>query len=133
MATAKGQASFQPTYEATPHFGHMAEAMRRCIQECLSCFSTCEQTLAHCLRKGGRHAAVDHVKLLLDCAETCRTSAAMMSRESAFHQRQCLMCADVCKACEESCEEFGDDAQMKACADACRSCSNACRAMTTTA
>jgi hypothetical protein len=39
------------------------------------------------------------------------------------------MCADVCKACEESCEQFPDDAQLKACADACRSCAEACRAM----
>jgi hypothetical protein len=132
--TEKGLSGFQATFAATPHFGHMAEAMQRCIEECLSCFSTCEQTLAHCLKKGGKHAAPDHVRLLLDCAETCRASAAMMSRESAFHHRMCSLCAEVCKACEESCETFGDqDAQMKACADACRSCWSACKAMTTTA
>ncbi|GEJ55411.1 four-helix bundle copper-binding protein [Anaeromyxobacter diazotrophicus] len=129
MATASGQTSWQPGFQATPHFGHMAEQLRRCIQECLSCFSVCEQTLAHCLRKGGKHAAAEHVKLLVDCAECCRAGASMMSRESAFHARMCALCADVCKACEESCEEFRDDQQMTACADACRSCHDACRAM----
>lgn len=130
MATASGkQQSFHPTFQATPHFGHMAEQMQRCIQECLSCFSVCEQTLAHCLKKGGRHAAPELAKLLVDCSESCRMSAAMMSRESAFHARHCMLCADICKACEEACEELQDDAQMKACADACRSCSQACRSM----
>jgi hypothetical protein len=69
------------------------------------------------------------MKALVDCAESCRMSAAMMSRESNFHARHCALCADICKACEEACEEFPDDAQMKACADACRSCFEACRAM----
>jgi hypothetical protein len=127
MATTQGQ--YQPAFHATPHFGHMAEQMQRCIDECLSCFSVCEQTLAHCLKKGGKHAAPDLVKLLVDCAESCRMSAGMMSRESAFHARHCMLCADICKACEEACEEFGNDAQMKACADACRSCAESCRTM----
>ncbi len=69
------------------------------------------------------------MKALFDCAESCRMSAAMMSRESRFHARHCALCADVCKACEEACEAFPDDAQMKACADACRACFQACRAM----
>ncbi|WP_242345178.1 four-helix bundle copper-binding protein [Anaeromyxobacter terrae] len=129
MATVSGQQGFQATFQATPHFSHMDEQMRRCIQECLSCFSVCEQTLAHCLKKGGKHAAADHVKLLMDCAESCRMSAALLSRESVFHLHQCATCAEICKACEESCEEFAGDAQMKACADACRSCAEACSTM----
>lgn len=129
MASTRGQQPFQPMFEGTPHFGHMGEQMQRCIQECLSCFSVCSQTLSHCLRKGGKHAAPELAKVLVDCAESCQLSAAMMSRESAFHARHCMLCADICKACEEACEEFPDDAQMKACADACRACSAACRAM----
>jgi hypothetical protein len=131
MATTQsgGRTTFQAHFEASPHFGHMAEQMQRCIQECLSCFSICEQTLAHALKRGGRHATADLTRALLDCAESCRMSAAMMSRESAFHARQCALCADVCKACEEACEAFADDPQMKACADACRSCFESCRTM----
>jgi hypothetical protein len=128
MATTQS-AGFQAAFQSTPHFGHMAAQMQRCIEECLSCFSVCEQTLAHCLKKGGKHAAPELMKALVDCAESCRMSAAMMSRESSFHARQCALCADICKACEEACEEFPDDAQMKACADACRSCFEACRQM----
>jgi hypothetical protein len=131
MATTTSQHGFEAAFLASPHFSHMAEQMQRCIEECLSCLSTCEQTIVHCLKKGGRHAQPDHIRLLMDCAESCRMSASMMSRESRFHARHCALCADICKACEESCEEFPDDAQMKACADACRSCFEACRAMGT--
>ena len=56
-------------------------------------------------------------------------SAAMMLRESQFHSAHCALCADICKACEESCEEFSGDAVMKACEDACRKCAESCRRM----
>jgi hypothetical protein len=129
--TTQGSQPFQPLFQSSPHFGHMGERMQRCIQECLSCFSICEQTLAHGLKKGGKHADPQLMKALVDCAESCRMSAGMMSRESTFHARHCALCADICKACEEACEELPDDAQMKACADACRSCFEACRSMGT--
>jgi hypothetical protein len=128
MGTATSQQAFQ-AFQSTPHFSHMAEQMRRCIQECMSCASICQQTLAHCLRKGGKHADPQHAQLLMDCAESCSTSVSMMSRESPFHARHCGLCADICKACEEACERFPDDAQMRACADACRSCFESCRSM----
>ncbi len=129
MATTTGSQTLHPVFQDTPHYVHMGEQMQRCIEACMSCFSVCEQTLAHCLKKGGRHASPERVKLLLDCAESCRMSVSMLSRESTYHLQQCALCAQVCKACEESCEEFGDDAQMKACADACRTCADACRRM----
>jgi len=43
--------------------------------------------------------------------------------------RHCALCAEICKACEESCEEFAGDATMKACEDACRRCFESCRRM----
>jgi hypothetical protein len=129
MANVTGQQGTQATFRSTPQFSQMDALMRRCIEECLSCFSVCEQTLAHCLKQGGKHVEEEHLKLLIDCAESCRMSAALMSRESQFHHRHCAMCAQICKACEESCEEFGAEPQMKACADACRSCFEACSQM----
>ena len=108
---------------------HDHDDLQACIEECLNCHIACTTTAQYCLAQGGRHADADHVGLLLDCAEMCQTSAMMMARNSSFHARHCALCADVCKACEESCEQFGADAQMKACADACRTCHEACREM----
>lgn len=129
MQTGQQGTGTQASYQSTPQFRQMDQLLQRCIEECLSCAVVCEQTLAYCLKQGGKHAEEEQIKLLIDCAESCRMSAAMMSRGSRFHARHCAMCAEICKACEESCEEFGDEPQLKACADACRSCFESCRQM----
>lgn len=43
---------------------HKTAEMERCIEECLDCASVCLETIAHCLAKGGEHAAADHITLL---------------------------------------------------------------------
>ena len=110
-----------------PH--SISAEMQECIQNCIDCARSCKETLAHCLSKGGKHAAEAHIRLLIDCAEACDMSASMMLRGSEFHAQHCALCADICKACEESCEEFPDDATMKRCEDACRRCFESCRRM----
>ena len=105
------------------------ERMRECIQECHECHDICLQTVAHCLGMGGEHAAPDHIRLLLDCAEICQTSANFMSRMSDFHGQVCAVCAEVCERCAVDCERFGNDKMMQQCAEACRSCASSCREM----
>lgn len=103
--------------------------MRRCIENCSDCHNICVETSAHCLEIGGRHAEAAHVRLLLDCAEICLTSANFMLRGSELHGRTCAVCAEVCERCATSCETFGDDPLMKQCAEICRRCAESCRKM----
>jgi len=118
------------THATGQHTGHdMAREMQQCIQECLTCHSTCLQAVSHCLQMGGKHADPRHITLLLDCAEICQTSANFMLRGSALHGRTCGVCAEVCERCAQSCEQMGDDATMRACADECRRCAESCRHM----
>jgi hypothetical protein len=107
----------------------MEQEMQQCIQNCLSCHSICLSTVTHCLQQGGHHAGSGHIRLLLDCAEICQTSANFMLRGSDLHPRTCGVCAEVCTRCAEDCARFGDDAQMQACAAACRRCADSCRYM----
>jgi MinD superfamily P-loop ATPase len=86
-------------------------------------------TVTYCLQKGGNHAEQSHIRLLLDCAEICETSANFMLRTSELHARTCGVCAEVCERCAQDCDRMGDDAQMKACADMCRRCAESCRQM----
>jgi hypothetical protein len=110
--------------------GHaMSQEMQECIQNCLTCHSVCMQTIQHCLRIGGKHAAHTHIRLLMDCAEICQTSANFMLRGSELHQWTCATCAEVCKRCDQECREMGDDRWMLACADACKRCTESCRQM----
>ncbi len=110
--------------------GHqMSQEMQACIATCQECHSTCLQTVTYCLQQGGRHAEAAHIRVLLDCAELCQTSANFMLRGSELHGRICGVCAEVCERCAQDCDQFGDDPQMRACAEACRRCAGSCRHM----
>jgi hypothetical protein len=108
---------------------HNNEAAQQCIRECQQCFAACLENLTHCLSKGERHAAPDHIVALLDCADASQTAAAFMLRQSPHHPQVCDVCAQVCDACANSCEQIGDDERMRACADECRRCAESCRQM----
>ena len=104
--------------------------MDECVQNCTDCHRACLETVAHCLQLGGERAENSHVRLLLDCADICRTSADFMIRGSVMHRRTCGVCADICERCAADCERMaGDDARMRACAEVCRRCAESCRQM----
>lgn len=103
--------------------------MQQCIQNCTECHNICVATVTHCLQMGGPRAEANHIRLLLDCAEICATSANFMLRGSDLHGRSCGVCAEVCARCAEACARFGDDPQMQACAEMCRRCAESCRRM----
>ena len=105
------------------------ERMRACIDECHTCHDSCLESVTHCLQMGGEHAEPNHIRLLLDCAEICQTSADFMLRMSNFHTQTCGVCADICERCAEDRERFGDDQMMQQCAHACHSCTESCRKM----
>ncbi len=106
---------------------HMNEQLQQCIEECLRCHRECVTMASHhCLEVGGRHVEPRHLRLMLACAEICRTSAYFMELRVEQHKRTCAVCAEVCEACAKSCEEVGDMAQ---CVEACRRCAESCRQM----
>ena len=103
--------------------------MLRCIEQCSTCHQTCLATVTHCLEMGGDHAEASHIRLLLDCAQICQTSADFMLRRSPLHTATCHVCAAICERCAEDCARFRDDEVMAACAEACRRCAESCRQM----
>lgn len=106
---------------------HSDPAMQACVDECLSCYKACTQTVFHhCLEVGGEHASTAHLSLMTACAEICRTAAHFMLIGSAHHKHLCRECAEICEQCASDCERLGD---MQDCVDACRACAASCRAM----
>ncbi|MEN6616085.1 MAG: four-helix bundle copper-binding protein [Syntrophorhabdus sp.] len=103
--------------------------MEECIRKCIECYRVCTETTMHCLEKGGKHAEQSHIRLMIDCAEMCGTSAHFMVRKSVFHGRTCGVCAEICQTCAEDCQRFPDDPAMKHCAEVCMSCAESCRSM----
>ena len=121
--------------EASPHTAatsepHMTEELRKCIHLCQDCHTLCVQMIGQCLRLGGRHAAHDHIRVLMDCAQMCMIAADYLTRESVIHGRVCGVCAEICRLCAESCEQVAaDDQLVKRCAEMCRRCADSCKHM----
>jgi len=104
--------------------------MQQCIQNCTECHHVCLETITHCLQMGGKHAESQHIRLMLDCAQICQTSADLMIRSSDLHHLTCGVCAEVCARCADDCERIDpDNEQMRRCAEACRRCAESCRQM----
>ena len=110
---------------------HRNAEMEECIRNCVDCHHICLETVSHCLQKGGHHAEHQHIRLLLDCAQICQTSADFMLRGSDLHKYTCDVCAEVCERCAADCERMAmaSDEQMQACAEVCRRCAESCRRM----
>ncbi|WP_326753078.1 four-helix bundle copper-binding protein [Streptomyces hirsutus] len=114
----------QQSAAATP----MSKEMQDCVQACMACHSTCEETMSSCLRMGGQ-APTQVMGALMDCADMTRMCADMMMRRSPLATEMCAMCAQACDLCAEACMSMPDDAQMMRCAESCRRCAESCRAM----
>jgi hypothetical protein len=109
---------------------HSDDEIKKCAQLCQDCHALCTETIQHCLKLGGRHAAPEHIGLLLDCAQLCETTAQYLLRRSSLHERVCALCADVCRQCAENCVQLsGDDPMVKQCAELCRRCAGSCERM----
>jgi Domain of Unknown Function (DUF326) len=103
-------------------------ALEQCIENCLRCHRMCLEVAARHFR-GEATLEAAHLRLLLDCAEICETSASFMIRGSDLHPETCAACATICEACADECDRHGEDPHMAACAEICRRCAQSCREM----
>lgn len=109
---------------------HTNDEMDKCIRICQDCHALCTKMIEHCLMLGGKHAAPDHIRLMIDCAQLCETTAQYLIRGSSLHGRMCGLCAEACRQCADNCQQLaGDDQMVKQCVELCRSCAGSCERM----
>jgi hypothetical protein len=100
----------------------------RCIEECERCHRMCLRTaMTHCLEQGGSCLEPPHLRVMLACAELCRTTADSMLAGYSLYEELCAACARVCRDCAESCERIGE---LDECVQACRRCMESCARLT---
>lgn len=104
----------------------MTTETQRCIDDCLNCQATCEATLSYWLASDHSDRDRTRALVLLDCADVCRATAALLLRRSPRYEALCRVCSAICGACAEWCEHFSRDSVMMECAAACRACAEAC-------
>ena len=129
LGVGRRLAAAEPATAAAPAAAAHGHNHSSCLENCRSCEQACMETVQYCLKKGGEHAKADHIRLLMDCARACGTSAAFIISDSEFSKRMCAICADICSKCADSCAKLPPDDVMKACAEACKRCAGTCKEM----
>lgn len=105
----------------------LSEQAHEALEDLAHCSLTCHSmALVHCLELGGAHARPQHIRLMLDCAEICATTADFVAHKSQFHTQLCSLCVEICETCAEACGKLG---QMEECVAACLACAESCRVM----
>lgn len=103
------------------------EDMSTCIDDCLRCYRTCLDSIASCGLEGkNSDEQARHIRLMMTCAEMCRSAAHLMLLRSPHYSHICEECAAMCSECARECERVGG---MEECAEACRFCADSCQAM----
>jgi hypothetical protein len=100
---------------------------QECIKACSDCENECVAAIPYCLKMGGDHVKPEHLRVLQDCADICELAAKYMLGKSAFDKKACVLCAELCEACAQSCDQFKGDARMEGCAKVCRECADVCK------
>ncbi len=97
-----------------------------CIAACYACATVCERCAVVSLEDGHSAHVARSINLAMDCAQVCRTAAALLSRHSDFADTVCEACADICNACAAACNQH-NTRHCRQCADACLRCEALCR------
>jgi len=99
-----------------------------CIDACNACANACNHCAAMCLQEPDVGAMAGCIRQDMDCAELCRTAAALMARDSVHAAALCQVCAQACRDCAAECGKHDMD-HCQQCAAACRRCADACAQM----
>jgi len=96
------------------------------IAACYACATTCDRCAVACFDAEDPQAMARCIGLVMDCAQMCRSAAALMARHSEFVDTICDACADICSACAVECRHH-TARQCRQCAEACARCATVCR------
>lgn len=102
--------------------------MQPCIDACLNCSQACYRCLDACLNEPDAEKRIGCIKLLMECARTCETEAAIMGMNGQTAKQYSGVCASLCDQCTDACERFEDE-HCQNCAAVCRDCADKCREM----
>lgn len=115
------------------HPGSTNEQLASVIEELIACAQTCTACADACLGEKEHLSELRRcIRLNLDCADICETTARVLTRQVAFEpavaRRLLEACAEACRACGEECQQHASMMEhCRICAEACRRCEQACR------
>jgi hypothetical protein len=104
------------------------------IDTLIACSQACTACADACLSESMVAELTKCIRIDLDCADICATTARVLSRHTGYDvtvSRDLLeACATACKSCADECETHaGMHEHCRICADTCRACERACRGL----
>jgi hypothetical protein len=105
--------------------------LARCIDECGACEATCTICSDACLGEDDVAPLIRCIRLCLDCADACDSTARIVSRQTepapATQRATVETCLAACRASAEECERHAHHHEhCRLCAEQCRRCEQAC-------
>jgi hypothetical protein len=101
------------------------DALGDCGQACTACADAC-------LSEVNVQDLVKCIRLNLDCADICESTARVLSRQTEYDANvtRALVqaCVQACKSCGDECQQHAEHGMQhcQVCAEACRRCEQAC-------
>ncbi|QZN84185.1 four-helix bundle copper-binding protein [Cellulomonas sp. C5510] len=123
------------TYPATMNVDR--EALARAIESLVECSQACTACADACLSEEMVAELRTCIRTNLDCADSCGTTARILSRHTGYDanltRAHLEACIAACRACGDECEQHaGMHEHCRVCAEACRACEQACRELLAT-
>ena len=91
------------------------------------CAQACNNCATACLNEEDVQMLTSCIRLDVDCADICRTTAAFLERSSDNSDVVLSVCALICDNCGDECEKHSHMKHCKICAEVCRQCAESCR------
>lgn len=109
-------------------------ALSDCVKTCLACGFACSSCADACLGEDDIARLRRCVRLDLDCADLCLTTARVLARildaDMELVRPLVSACARACSTCAEACEAHAEQHEhCRICAEECRRCEKSCRAL----
>jgi hypothetical protein len=99
-----------------------------CIKACYECAAECDNCAIACLQETNPKEMTECIALDLDCADVCRTTAALLARASENAEAICALCAEICQSCADECRKH-PSGHCRSCVEACLRCADECERM----
>jgi hypothetical protein len=108
-----------------------------CIEACRECAVVCTSCADACLGEQNVQKLVPCIRIDLDCADICQTTARMLMRQTETNlqllRAQLETTITATRLCAEECEKHAEMHQhCRVCASSCRNCEQMCQQMLTT-
>jgi hypothetical protein len=125
----------QQMIDTHPRASSAVRELAASIEACVDCSQACTACADACLAEPSVADLTRCIRLNLDCADVCDTTARTLSRLTELDptgSRSLLeACAQACGSCAEECERHAAMGMehCRVCAEACRRCEEACRTL----